>query len=144
MREYSYRDIKDFSYESKLLAETNGRLMTNFKKVAEWIREHCPELNGKFNCAHNINHWTRLTVENGKAFLEYGSHGWGWDLALSEDETAVMSPASLQQIPYAFAGVLFADNARLEEFLIQWPEIKKRVIEENNNQMLVYGENFEA
>lgn len=156
-KNYAYRNIYEkhigsfsrtmcyrFSCEVKLLEETNPILMRNFLKVAKWIKTNCPNLNGEFKCKHDVYHWTKLVVENGKAYLETGSHGWDYDVALSADETAVFSRGSCQSAPYAFKKTLFFRNDRLEEFLTQWSSIKERVVAMNNEQSYVFSENFSA
>lgn len=159
MRDYEYRDIHEmgnprsfmdgkahpnFGYELRLLAETNKTLLGNFNKVSKWIKTNCPHLSGVFKCRHNVYHWTALVVEDGKSYLEEGGHGYGFSTALSADETAVCSRGSTQGKPYAFEGVQFFPNSRLEEFLKQWPEIKQQIIIENKEQSGVYSEDFEA
>lgn len=133
-----------FSYEHQLLQKTDEQLMRNFCKVAEWIGENCPNLNGEFHCKHDPFHWTKLVVEDGKAYLETGSHGWDYDIALSTTETAVFSRASEQRNPYAFFGVRFFRNERLEEFLSQWFDIKQKVVAKNNIQRNVFSDTFTA
>jgi hypothetical protein len=142
MREFNYRKLDD--YESRLLSQTPKVLVNNFNKVAKWITENCPNLNGKFECHHNPNYWIKLVVEDGKAYLECGSHGYGYDLALSTTETATFSRGSAQSTPNAFEGVQFFRSDRLEEFLSQWQEIKRLVIAKNEVQCNVYSEDFEA
>lgn len=159
MRNYEYHDINEmgnpshfmdgkahprFGYELRLLADTNKIMIGNFNKVSKWIKTNCPHLTGTFKCRHEVYHWTALVVEDGKAYLEHGSHGHGFSTALSENETAVFSRGSMQGAPYAFEGVQFFPSACLEEFLKQWPEIKQSVILENKIQSGVYSENFEA
>lgn len=130
-----------FSYEKGLWKKTNQVLLNNFMKVANWIAENCPNLNGEFDCRHNVYHWTKLVVENGKAYLEYGSHGWDYEIALSTTETAVFSRGSMQSLPYAFDELFFRDDA-LEEFLSQWQTIKQYVIAKNDTQNKVFSEDF--
>lgn len=157
MRHYEFHDINEMSgpnvvcnhehprwgCEQRLHGMTNKTLIENFNKVAEWVYECCPTLNGKFFCQHDPYHWTALKVEDGKAYFEYGSHGYGYDLALSTTETAVFSRGSMQSTPFAFA-VQFARNDRLEEFLKQWSSIKEQIIAENCRQQSVYSHNFIA
>lgn len=133
-----------YTFENTLLKRTDERLMKNFCKVAEWIGENCPNLNGEFRCKHDPFHWTKLVVEGGKAYLETGSHGWGFEIALSTTETAVFSRGSMQSNPYAFFGVRFFRNDRLEEFLSQWFDIKQKVIAKNNIQSNVFSDSFTA
>lgn len=130
-----------FSHEKGLMEKTNPTLLNNFIKVATWIKENCPNLNGEFNCYHKVYHWTKLVVENGKAYLEYGSHGWGFDIALSTTETAVFARGSMQSLPYAFKELFFRNDA-LEEFLSQWQTIKSNIIAKNNVQNKVFSEDF--
>jgi hypothetical protein len=156
-KNYSYQNIDEmhigsfsgkpclrFSYEHKLLQITDEQLMRNFCKVAEWIGENCPNLNGEFHCKHDPFHWTKLVVEGGKAYLETGSHGWGFEIALSTTETATFSRGSSQSNPYAFFGVRFFRNERLEEFLSQWLDIKQKVVAKNNIQRNVFSDTFTA
>ena len=133
-----------FGCERGMLSRTNQELLSNFFKCANWIKENCPNLNGEFNCRHSPYHWTRIVVEHGKAYLEYGSHGWGFDIALSLTETAVMSRGSCQSLPYAFENVFFFRNDALEEFLTQWRTIKESIIAKNNIQSNVFSDKFEA
>ena len=133
-----------FGFERKLYTDTNRYLIANFNKVAKWIKDNCPKLNGKFRLPHNPYYWVELAVEDGKAYLQYGSHGWGWDLALSAEETAVMSQGSMQRNPYAFKGRQFVRNNRLEEFLSNWKNIKEQIIAANRVQTNVYSESFEV
>lgn len=133
-----------FNNELKMVETTNKTLLNNFFKVAEWIAENCPTLNGIFNCNHEPYHWTRIVVEDGKAYLEYGSHGWGFDIALSATETAIMSRGSQQRMPYAFRGIHFFRNDALEEFLSQWNTIKTSIQCANRVQCSVFSENFVA
>lgn len=157
-RDYEFHDINEqysvartvdgkvyprFGCEQRLLEKTNKTLIENFNKVAEWVSQYCPTLNGEFFCQHNTYHWTALKVEDGKAYFEYGSHGYGFDLALSITETAVFSRGSMQRTPYAFA-VQFARNDRLEEFLKQWASIKAQIVAEYNRQQSVYSHDFIA
>ena len=130
-----------FEYERNLLKKTNPVLLNNFLKVAHWIEENCPKLNGVFDCRHNTYHWTKLVVENGKPYLEYGSHGWAFEMALSSTETAVHSRGSMQSMSYAFNDLFFRNDA-LEEFLSQWQTIKPSVIAKNEMQNNVYSEDF--
>lgn len=159
MRNYEYRKIDEmtdgrytmtgkpcihFNYENNLLKRTDKQLLNNFFKCAKWIEEHCPKLNGEYRCYHQVYHWTKLVVENGKAYLEYGSHGYGFSLALSTTETATMSTGSMQSRPHAFDGVFFFRNDALEEFLSQWSTIKMRIEAENEVRNKIYSDNFEA
>jgi hypothetical protein len=158
MRSYEYHEINEisnafyrdgkthqrFDYENNLLKKSNPILIGNFNKVAKWIETNCPTLNGEFDCRHNPYHWVKLVVENGKAYIECGSHGWGFDIAMSTTETAVFTRGSIQDIPYAFEGCQFFRNDSLEEFLSQWQAIKIRVIGTYNTQKNVYSESFEV
>jgi hypothetical protein len=125
-----------FSSERYLLSKVDKRLVSNFNKVAEWIAKNCPNLNGEFECEHRVYYWIRLSVEDGKAYLETGSHGWAYDVALSATETASDGAA--------FKGIQFFRNDRLEEFLKQWQTIKSRIIAENEKQTNVYSDSFVA
>lgn len=155
MRKFSYKDIYEQgigTFSGKLCYEhnveldcyqnVNKSLIDNFNKVAHWIKENCPHLNGKFKCKHNPYYWISLVVEDGKAYLEEGSHGYGYSLALSTTETASFSRGSCQSMPYAFK-VQFFPNSRLEEFLKQWSEIKLKVKAEYDNQSYVLSDRFE-
>ena len=133
-----------FGYEQVLFEKTNIVLMTNFLKCAQWVEENCPNLNGEFSCYHEPYHWTKLVVEDGKAYLEYGSHGWDFSIALSRSETAVFSRGSQQSLPYAFNNCHFFRNDALEEFLSQWGVIKERIICANRVQTKVFSEDFVA
>ena len=157
MRKFNYKDINEMGisgvtgktcyshdYERGLLERANHNLIENFNKVANWVAENCPNLNGEFRCAHNPYYWIKLVVENGKAYLEYGSHGYGYSLALSTTETATFSRGSMQSVPYAYDGIQFFRNDYLEEFLKQWTSIKSRILAENGKQSYVFSENFEA
>ena len=155
MRKFSYKDIYErgigtFSgkmcykhpTELKAYESVNKNLIDNFNKVAHWVEENCPNLNGTFKCRHNPYYWISRVVENGKAYLEEGSHGYDYSLALSTTETASFSRGSCQGIPYAF-NVQFFPNARLEEFLKQWGDIKSAVMAEYDNQSYVLSDRFE-
>lgn len=155
MRKYSYHTFDEktqgiygetlrFGCEKNMLERTNQSLLSNFFKCAKWVEENCPALNGEFQCKHNTYYWIKLVVENGKAYLECGSHGWGFTTALSQTETAVFTRGSMQDLPYAFEGKHFFRNDRLEEFLSQWKTIKSQIVSANNIQTAVYDENFEA
>lgn len=144
MRRYEFRVMEENSYEKRLLERTNKVLVSNFNKVADWIKSECPNLNGEFKCKHNVFHWTKLVVENGVAYLEEGGHGYDFDVAMSKTETAVFSRGSMQSIPHAFYGYQFFRNDRLEEFLSQWSEIKKQIQKKNSIQTLVFSNDFTA
>ncbi len=144
MRKYNFRNIEENSYERRMLGNTSKALISNFNKVAKWIEENCPNLNGEFRCKHNPYYWISLVVEDGKAYLEEGSHGYDYSVALSTTETATFSRGSQQRDPCAFIGVQFFRNDRLEEFLKQWRAIKEKVIAENALQESVFSEHFEA
>ena len=156
-KNYSYQNLDEmhigtfsgepclrFSHAHGLLQKTNEQLISNFCKVAEWIGENCPNLNGEFHCKHHPFHWTKLVVEDGKAYLETGSHGWGFDIAVSTTETAIFSRGSEQRNPYAFFGVRFFHNSNLEEFLSQWSYIKQQIIAKNDIQKNVFSNAFTA
>ena len=156
-KNYDYYDINEqqigsysgtlcyrHSVEKRMLDEADPILIENFVKVAKWIKKCYPRLNGEFRCKHNPFYWIKLVVENGKAFLECGSHGWDYDVALSETETATFSRGSMQNRAYAFHGQLFFRNSLLEEFLTQWPTIKSSVQIEGRAQRLVHSREFEA
>ena len=133
-----------FGYQRRIKDATDSNLLNNFFKCAKWVEENCPNLNGKFPCRHEVYHWTRLVVENGKAYLEYGSHGYGFEFALSLTETAYVSTGSCQSKPYAFPNIFFFRNDALEEFLRQWQSIKSDIISTNAIQRKVFSEEFEA
>jgi hypothetical protein len=50
----------------------------------------------------------------------------------------------MQRNAYAFLGVLFFRNERLEEFLSQWPYIKQQIIAKNDIQRNVFSNTFTA
>lgn len=131
-----------YLYERGLFEKTDKTLLNNFNKVAVWIKENCPNLNGEFSFGNNPYYWIRLTIENGKAYLETGSHGYGYDIALSVTETATFSRGSNQSTPHAYSAQFFR-NDRLEEFLRQWKSIKARIIKENAEQSYVFSSSFE-
>lgn len=143
MRKFDYRDINEDAYERRLLANTNKVLIANFNKVAKWIEKNCPHLNGEFNCRHNTYYWIRLVVEDGKAYLEEGSHGYGYSMALSTTESATFTRGSMQCTPHAYKGHQFFRDDMLEEFLKQWKSIKEFVIAENAAQSSVFSTDFE-
>lgn len=143
MRNYNYREIG--SREKRMLESTNAALVDNFNKVSNWIQENTPHLNGKYLCEHNTYYWVALVVEDGKAYLEEGSHGHGFSTALSATETATFNRGSEQRRPEAFEGVQFFRNGRLEYFLSQWEcRIKPRILEDSRTQGYVYNNKFEA
>lgn len=159
MRKFEYHNINEmgnprcyvdnkahlrFSTEQKMLANTNPNLMANVMKVFAWIKENCPNLNGEFHCRHNPYYKIHLHVKNGKAYLCEGSHSYGYATYLSAEETAVYSQGSCQGAPYAFKGVYFFRNDRLEEFLSQWSRIKNEIIAKNNVQKNVFSDEFVA
>lgn len=133
-----------FSGELRALANTDTTLINNFFKVAKWIEENCPTLNGEFECRHNPYYKIHLIVENGKAYLCEGSHNVGYSTYLSTTETAVYTQGSCQISPYAFKNVFFFRNDRLEEFLAQWPTIKQFVMCKYKVQSKVYSDDFTA
>lgn len=120
-------------YEQRLLRDTNKTLISNFNKVAEWIESNCPTLNGEFPCEHEVYHWTKLVVMEGKAYLETGSHGSCYELQLAVDGTRTQSNTYPEQ---------FFRNDRLEEFLKQWQSIKRAIQCENEQQSIVYSDKF--
>lgn len=157
-RNYHYNDINEmgdprmfidrkphprFGYELGLLEKTNPQLIANFNKCANWIAENCPTLNGEFWCRHNPYYWVRLVVEDGKAYLEEGSHGYNYSTAMSIDDTATFSRGSMQSIAKAFR-VQFFRNDRLEEFLSQWQTIKAQIQSAYAIQSNVFSESFTA
>jgi hypothetical protein len=159
MRDFDYHDIDEmglaqnymdgiarprFRSEQMMVESTNPQLLANFMKVAKWIEDNCPNLNGEFSCRHNPFYKIDLIIENGKAYLCYGSHSVGYALYLSSTETAVYSQGSCQGAPYAFKGIFFYRNDMLEEFLSQWQTIKARIILANEVQRRVFDENFQA
>ena len=159
MKKFDYHDINEmgnacmfmdrkphprFSSELKMLERTDKTLINNFIKVAKWIEENCPTLNGEFECRHNVYYKIHLIVEDGKAYLCEGSHNIGYSTYLSTTETAVYTQGSCQGAPYAFRNVFFYRNDRLEEFLSQWPTIKMYVMSKYKLQSKVYSENFTA
>lgn len=133
-----------FSWEQNLLKNTNPTLMANFMKVCAWIKENCPNLNGEFECRHNPYYKIHLIVKNGKAYLCEGGHGYDYATYLSAEETATYSQGSCQSSPYAFKGIHFFRNDRLEEFLSQWGSIKNQIIAANRVQSNVFSEDFVA
>jgi hypothetical protein len=132
------------NYALKLSDKLNPTLLANFKKVCKWIKDNCPNLNGKFQCRHNPYYKIHLIVEDGKAYLCEGSHDYGYSTYLSATETAVYTQGSCQSAPYAFHNVYFFRNDRLEEFLSQWQSIKQCIIAKNIVQSNVYSANFNA
>ncbi len=143
MRNYEYHEIDSHIYETNLINKSNPILIDNFNKVARWIEENYPTLDGEFECRHNPYHWVKLVVENGKAFLECGSHGNGFDIAMSTTETAIFVRGSMQRKPCAFARCQFFRNDYLEEFLSQWKTIKALIIEAYSQKNMLY-ESFEV
>ena len=150
MRQFIYKDIYEqgigtfsgklcYEYTSELAdyQNVNKKLVENFNKVAHWIEENCPHLNGKFDCRkkHDPYQWLRLVIEDGKAYLEVGSHGESYAYAMSTTETARGSS-------YAFK-VQFFSNELLEEFLKNWSDIKLLVKAEYDKQSYVFSDEFE-
>ena len=88
-------------------------------------------------------HWTKLIVENGKAYLEYGSHGHSFEIALSTTETAYKSTGCLFG-KYAFENVFFFRNDALEEFLSQWAMLKFEIISKYRTQSDIYSIDFKV
>lgn len=143
IRNYDYRNITEMRcYEKNLLEKTNKTLIDNFNKVAKWIECNCPNLNGEFKCYHQVYHWTKLVIENGKAYLEYGSHGYDFEIALSTTETALFTRGSMQGRAIAYKLQFFRNDA-LEEFLTQWSHIKDSVIIKNAVQNKVFSSDFQ-
>ena len=143
MRKYSKKTLSSTCYERTLLNNTNPQLLENVLKCFKWIEDNCPNLNGIYNCRHNPYYWMRLVVENGKAYLENGSHGYSFSMALSSTETAVMSTGSMQSIPYSY-DELFFRNDKMEEFLSQWHGIKNIIIADNERKNRIYSNSFQA
>lgn len=133
-----------FSYEQRVINDTNQQLLANFQKVAAWIKANCPKLNGEFHCRHQVYHKTDLTVVDGIAYLQHGSHAAGYQWTLSEFGTDHYSQGSCQHAPYRFSGHYGMPNGVLEEFLTQWPEIKSQIVSANAVQTRVFSNDFEA
>lgn len=142
--EVSGKLCKKFGYENNLLKQVNENLINNFFKCAKWIEENCPSLNGEFRCRHQPYHWTKLIVENGKAYLEYGSHGYSFEIALSTTETAYKSTGAYLANTYAFENVFFFRNDALEEFLSQWATLKFEIISKYRTQSDIYSIDFKV
>lgn len=142
--EVSGKLCKKFGYENNLLKQVNENLINNFFKCAKWIEENCPSLNGEFPCRHQPYHWTKLIVENGKAYLEYGSHGYSFEIALSTTETAYKSTGAYLANTYAFENVFFFRNDALEEFLSQWATLKFEIISKYRTQSDIYSIDFKV
>lgn len=142
--DYERFDATSCCFDARLHRELNPTLLSNFFKCAKWIEENCPNLNGEFRCKHDPYGWTKLVVENGKAYLECGSHGYDFSYALSTTETATFSRGSCQTRPRAYRNVFFFRNDGLEEFLSQWIEIKQKIIVANRVQSAVFSDNFTA
>lgn len=140
----SGKPCKHFDYPNRLLTQVDERLLNNFLKCAKWIEENCPSLNGEFPCRHQVYHWTKLVVENGKAYLEYGSHGYSFEIALSNTETAYKSTGAYMANTHAFENVFFFRNDALEEFLSQWSMIKIEIIAKYRTQCKIYSDNFQV
>ena len=128
---YEIHSFSEPCYETRLVNNTNPTLLSNFKKVANWIKENCPNLNGEFHTSHNAFYKLDLIVENGIAYLCSGSHSCGYATTLSEFGTDFYSQGSCQSIPYRFEGHYGFSNDYLEKFLKEWPSIKERIIEES-------------
>ena len=159
MRTFEYHDINEmgkpqwymdgkahprFSYEQKMISETNPNLIANVMKVIARIKENCHNLNGEIHCRHNPYYKIHLIVKNGKAYLCEGSHSCGYATYLSAEESATYSQGSCQGAPYAFKGIYFFRNDRLEEFLSQWSSIKSEVTIKNKLQENVFSSEFVA
>lgn len=114
--EVSGKLCKEFGYQNNLLKQVNENLINNFFKCAKWIEENCPSLNGEFRCRHQPYHWTKLIVENGKAYLEYGSHGYSFEIALSTTETAYKSTVLIWQILMLLKMCSFSVMMHLKNF----------------------------
>lgn len=142
--EVSGKLCKEFGYQNNLLKQVNENLINNFFKCAKWIEENCPSLNGEFPCRHQPYHWTKLIVENGKAYLEYGSHGHSFEIALSTTETAYKSTGAYMANTYAFENVFFFRNDALEEFLSQWATLKLEIISKYRTQSNIYSNDFQV
>lgn len=142
--EVSGKLCKEFGYQNNLLKQVNENLINNFFKCAKWIEENCPSLNGEFRCRHQPYHWTKLIVENGKAYLEYGSHGYSFEIALSTTETAYKSTGAYMANTYAFENVFFFRNDALEEFLSQWATLKFEIISKYRTQSDIYSIDFKV
>lgn len=142
--EVSGKLCKEFGYQNNLLKQVNENLINNFFKCAKWIEENCPSLNGEFRCRHQPYHWTKLIVENGKAYLEYGSHGYSFEIALSTTETAYKSTGAYMANTYAFENVFFFRNDALEEFLSQWTTLKFEIISKYRTQSDIYSIDFKV
>jgi hypothetical protein len=85
----------------------------------------------------------KFIVENGKAFLECGSWGWGFDIALSNTETATFVRGSMQRWPQSFSNVFFFHNHLLVNFLQEWSTIKNTLIEQEQKQTLIFSDDFQ-
>ena len=131
-------------YAQTLSNKLNPTLLANFKKVCKWIKDNCPNLNGEFHCRHNPYYKIHLIVEDGKAYLCEGSHGWGYGLYLFEDGSAEYSQGSCQSSPYAYNNIYAFRNNRLEEFLSQWQGIKVQIESAYRVQSNVFSEDFVA
>ena len=138
------KPCKKFVYQNNLLQKVNENLINNFFKCAKWIEENCSSLNGEFRCRHQPYHWTKLIVENGKAYLEYGSHGYSFEIALSTTETAYKSTGAYVVNTYAFENVFFFRNDALEEFLSQWATLKFEIISKYRTQSDIYSIDFKV
>ena len=128
-----------------MLSKTDKTLLANVNKCFKWIEENCEGLSGEFNAVSDPYYWLKLVIEDGKAYLEYGSHGWGYDVSMSLTETAVFSRGSMQGTPYAFKGAQFFRNDRMETFLISWGKfLKSQIIKERDTKRSVRSANFIA
>jgi hypothetical protein len=112
--------------------------------VCKWIKDNCPNLNGKFQCRHNPYYKIHLIVEDGKAYLCEGSHSYGYGLYLFDDGSAEYSQGSCQGLPYTYSNIYAFRNDRLEEFLSQWQSIKAEIESAYRVQSNVFSKDFVA
>lgn len=131
------------SYEYRMIEKTNQQLMNNFHKCCSWVAENCPNLNITIKCKGDNDKWLKFIVENGKAFLECGPWGWGFDIALSNTETATFVRGSMQRRPQSFNNVFFFHNHLLVNFLQEWSTIKNTLIEQEQKQTLIFSDDFQ-
>ena len=150
MRAYDYKDINEvikignhsknrFQKELNLYEETNMVLLINYFKCAKWIEEHYPALNWMY---HIKNSPFRLVVENGKTYFEKLDYRSLFTIALSRTETAV-SYSEYSTYIYGFLNTFFFHNDGLELFLLNWDEIKEKIIKEVSSKEYIYGDSFE-
>lgn len=143
MRKFWKGSLNDNCYEKTLFNSTNQQLLGNVLKCFKWVKDNCPNLSGIYDCRFNSYYWLRLVVENGKAYLEYGSHGYDYSIALSLTETLTFTRGSMQQIAYGY-DELFFRNDRMEEFLSQWHSIKNSIVADNERKNKIYSDSFQA